>query len=58
MNNIQRTIVCLLISAVAWVVLEPWDGELVEGPAILWLVITAAVGFFLFRTRNHNDEKK
>lgn len=52
MNNIQSTIVFLLISGVVWMLLEPWGYYgLDEGIAIFWLVITAAVGFFLFRNK-------
>jgi|TARA_B110000908_G_C10021050_1_gene342926 hypothetical protein len=54
MNNIQRVIVLLLISGIAWMVLNPLRyGGLDDGRqfVIAWLVITAAVGFFLFRTK-------
>ena len=52
MNNIQRTIVFLVISAVAWMLVDPlWGGYLNEGRATYWLVITAVAGFFLFKTK-------
>ena len=56
MNNIQRTIVFLVISAVAWVLLDPWfSGGYSSGfktdETLWWLAITAVSGFFLFKTK-------
>ena len=56
MNNIQRTIVFLVISAVAWMLVDPWysvgpHSYLKTGEALLWLAITGVAGFFLFKTK-------
>jgi len=56
MNNIQRVIVLLVISGAAWVLLDPWFSNSYSSgfrtdQMLLWLVITAVTGFFLFRTK-------
>ena len=58
MNNIQRTIVFLVISGAVWVLLDPWysgagcrsSGFSTE-EMLVWLAITAVAGFFLFKTK-------
>ena len=50
MNNIQSTIVFLVISAEAWVLLDPWY-SVGTGETLLWLAITGVAGFFLFKTK-------
>jgi len=51
MNNIQRVLLIIVIATITWAGVYDWLNGRQQETAIISVVITAVVGFFLFKTK-------